>query len=201
MPVIYQGRCSACKLSKIDKQLKRRIFQSSYFSDKGIEPLAQIQKDYADAFSYMALLRHCRKHVKFTQKEQNALEAKWNNNQVVTNVIKTQPTPVAVKPGREDEVFNDIIDAGMEKLKNGELKITTDHLIRAADSKANLSLKRKDQELKIQEMIWHFASGEAEGNIAYEQRIIEGEAATDYDATAITAENVDRGTTRPGPLY
>lgn len=205
MPILYTNKCKTCKLSKIDKQLKRRIYQSAYFSEYGTETLTSIHRDYKSAITYKSLLIHCQRHIVLKEGELKRLQAKYGQVDIPE---KKPAVPISggelrkvVKQQREDEVFDSVIDAGMEKLKAGELKITTDHLIRAADSKANLSLRRKDQELKIQEMIWHFASGEAEGNKAYDQRIIEGETATTYDATAITAKNISRRQEWPRPIH
>ena len=198
MPIKFETRCKACKLTKIDRQFKRRIFESSYFSDHGLESLKTIHADYKHAFAYDALLRHCTRHIMYTEKEQQSLNRKHGLlKSPTTRAPSTNPIqPNALAPvadnKQEDEVFDSVMELGLDKLKKGELQIKTTDLINAAKTKSELKLKKKDQELKIQEMIWHFASGENERNLAYDERIIEGETATTYNAAAITSENVSR---------
>lgn len=206
MPIRYEGRCKICKLSKIDKQLKRRIFESTYYNDNGLESLASIHRDYKSAFAYNRMLHHCKKHIVMTDKERESLNKKYQNSNEPTKALSNTepnqpPTLQTSKPGMEDEVLSQVMDMGLQDLKDGKLQIRTGDLINAAKTKAELGLKRKDQELKIQEMIWHFASGENERQKAYDERIIEGETATTYDATAITAENARRREAWPRPIH
>lgn len=201
MPMKYEGRCNVCRLAKHDQHLKRRIIHSTYYDISNIEPLTNIQKDYSGAFHYNTLLRHVNKHWVFTEDEKLKYKKRTE-----TAVIEKMPATETQLPQtapyvNEDEVFDAVIKQGLEKLQSGEMELSATNVIKAAESKANLNLKRKDQQLKIQEMIWHFASGQAEGNPSYDRRLIEGEEATTYNPAAITAGNTDEREARPSTVY
>jgi hypothetical protein len=53
-----------------------------------------------------------------------------------------------------------VINRGMEKLENGELKIDANHLLKAAKDKQDAQAKVRDQQLQLAEMVAFFASGE-----------------------------------------
>lgn len=201
MPMKHEGRCNVCKLAKHDQQLKRRIIHSNYYGISDMEPLTAIQKDYSGAFNYETLRRHVSKHWVLTENEKEKYRLR-TQDKPPTQIIATETQlPQTAPYVNEDEVFDEVIQKGLEKLKSGEMQLSATNVIKAAESKANLNLKRKDQQLKIQEMIWHFASGQAEGNPSYDRRLVEGEEATTYDPAAITAGNADERETRPSVVY
>lgn len=201
MPLKYESRCNVCRLAKHDQQLKRRIIHSTYYGISNLEPLTAIQKDYSGAFVYETLRRHVNKHWVLTDEEKIKYK-KRTQGELVKKLPATETQLPQITPYvNEDEVFDAVIKQGLEKLQSGEMELSATNVIKAAESKANLNLKRKDQQLKIQEMIWHFASGQAEGNMSYDRRLIEGEEATAYDPTAITAGNAEQGEVRPSAVH
>lgn len=108
---------------------------------------------------------------------------------------------VPATPTAPDNIFDEIMGQGLEALKAGELKMTTRDVLTAAKNKADLDLKRKDQNIKMQEMIWHFASGEASNAGNYDRKIIEGETSTAYDAASVTADNLTPKSEWPGNIH
>jgi hypothetical protein len=86
-----------------------------------------------------------------------------------------------------------VINQAMEKLENGELKISTDHLLRAARDKQDGQAKVRDQTLQLAEMVAFYTSGEDkyESEKIYDRRHITLE---EYDPAIPITENPDTGT-------
>lgn len=187
--------CVVCRvILSGDKDLKKRIYNSTYFLPQGGgETLPDILKAYggtmvkAGVFGYPSLLNHVKKH--------QTLDAAKQLQQSTEQLQTLQEAPLApmlsIQP---EEVYQEAMKQGMEKLQAGELQITARDLLKAATDKATIDLKKKDQEFKLAEMVYHFASGEASNATKYDGRIIAGETATAYDAADITASNLDAGT-------
>ncbi len=189
-------RCTVCRLILGgDSDLKKRIYQSTRFlPDGGGESLTDIFTSYggnrtktsstAGVFTYLSLANHCKKHQTLDTAKRIAMDP------VALQAAK--PAPVAVVESLQpEEIYQETMKQGLEALKNGELKLTARDVLRAATDKANIDLKKKDQEFKLAEMVYHFASGEATNAAQYDRRIIEGEAPTTYDAADLTARNLE----------
>lgn len=186
--------CNVCRLILGgDSELKKRIYNSTRFTpDGGGDSLQDIYRAYGGTkqaqgvFSYQSLMKHCQNHQVLDQAKRMAAD-KTAVQQATASVPTIMPS---IQP---EEVYQEAMAQGMEKLKAGELQITARDLLKAATDKATIDLKKKDQEFKLAEMVYHFASGEASNATDYDRRIIAGETATAYDAADITARNIDPG--------
>jgi len=203
MPIRYSAKCNVCKLTKVDTQLKNRIYKSTYYDkETGMETISEIGRDYRAAFHYNSLRTHCAKHQYANKKTVAIARAKAGK----PSEIKPQPQQAIQNPQNmgtqdADRTFDEVIELGREKLKSGEMQLTANHLLTAAKSKSELALKRKDQQMNLQKMIWSFASGEQGESSNYDRKLVEGQEATAYNAAAITSRNVEEGQTRSSTVH
>lgn len=180
-------QCKVCSLIlNGDNDLKQAIYNSTKFTPEGDGlSLKEIQRQWGDQFHYNAIVTHTKKHQTLDNRD------RIRRNQAIVKEIKSEATlPAPIKATQPEEVWQEALSQGLESLKAGELKLTARDVLKAATDKANIDLKKKDQEFKLAEMIYHFSSGEASNATAYDKRIIEGEAPTAYDAADITARNI-----------
>ena len=185
--------CNVCSLIlNGDTQLKQDIYNSKYFTPTGDgKGLKTILAEYGGTankvgvFSYISLLSHVKKHQTLDEKD------RIRRAQAIVAEIKAEPPAELQDFIKPEQVHNEVLKQGLEALHNGELKLTARDVLKAATDKANIDLKKKDQEFKLAEMVYHFASGEATNAAKYDRRIIEGETATAYDAADITAGNLN----------
>lgn len=85
---------------------------------------------------------------------------------VENEIVKAVEAPLVIsqaplKPTFED-VWDEVIDIGNEQLKNGNMKVTANVLLKAAADKANFESKKQDRQLAFMQMVAHFASGESQ---------------------------------------
>lgn len=99
------------------------------------------------------------------------------------------------------QVWDKVIEEGMDRLADGSITLKTGDLLRAAKDKSDYELKTKDQQLAMMEMVMHFASGENNESRNYDKRVIEGAAVqTNHPADGI-AEGFDAREDGPGGIY
>lgn len=196
--------CKVCAtILSGDNELKQRIYNSAFFTpNNGGETLREIHQAYGGSpngkggvFAYIALTKHCAKHQTLDDKD------RIRRSQSIVKELKQEQAIALQEIVKPEDVHNEVLSQGLEALKAGELKLTARDVLKAATDKANIDLKKKDQEFKLAEMVYHFASGEASNASAYDRRIIEGEAPTAYDAADITAGNLTTESDWPRHLY
>ncbi len=189
-------RCNVCALILSgDSELQKRIYNSKYFNLTSGESLAKIQESYGGQFHYNSIVAHVKKHQTVGDVDRVRRSAKIIAARQENKIVEARKD---IKP---DVVWDDVIEQGLEDLKEGKIKLTASHLLKAAADKSTAQLKRKDQDIKLSEMIWHFASGESNESRAYDKAIIEGETATGYNPAAVTAASVDNIKNRPSDIH
>ena len=193
----FHPLCKVCDeiKTKGNKKLLNDIYNTSYFLKGSKTSLRQLAFDYQQYFNYDNLRNHVKKHQFMSEKD--------FNNRHLREISKKAERQILQKKLDSVEVWNDVIETGMERLKNGEMVVKTGDLLKAAKDKSDFQFKKQDQEFKLAEMIFFFASGENDSNLtkAYDRRIIEGETAEHIDATAELAASVDSGENRPDSVY
>lgn len=183
--------CNVCKLIKQNPPLLNRIYNSAFFMKTG-ESLASIAKDYSD-FKYDNLLNHVKRH-QFIDKEDF-------NKRHLSKIAKEAEKTLLKHTIESKQVWDTVIDKGMEKLEKGEITMRTGDLLKAAKDKSDYEFKVKDQQMAMMEMVYHFASGESTESRDYDRRIIKGQAVTHYDPADESAEDSGTGEDRPGDIY
>lgn len=185
--------CKVCDEVKENTSLLNRIYNSKYYLKSSKESLLQIQEEYADVFSYRSLLNHVKKH-------QFMSEGDFKDRHL-RKIAKDAEKKILKRQIESKEVWDEVINQGMEKLQSGELTMRTADLLKAAKDKSDHEMKVKDQQLAMAEMMWFFASGENNESRSYDRRIIEGKAVTDFDPTEESTGNTNSGENGPSNLH
>lgn len=173
--ITYKKNCKICMLIKKDTKLLKRIYDSSYYIPHSKDTLAQIHRDcvqVGQAFSYLSLTNHVKKH--------QHINAADYEKKLMVQKVKGIESKIMESRFEAVNAQDAVINIGMEKLESGEMRITADHLLRAAKDKQDAQLKKGDQQLQLAEMMAHFASGEDNlgSEKIHDRRIIELD---DYD--------------------
>ena len=196
----FEHRCSHCQYSLKHKDFHNRILNCRKFfpSNKQAETIQAI----ADAYNlnYITLIRHITNHVAIDPEEILATEMQRLTNRAdAQDKLEAMPTYTA-GPVPAD-VWNDVIEKARVGLDDGTIKLTANHLLKAAKDKSDFEIKKKNQDMAIQEMMWHFASGEAKNSTSYDRRIIESGTGTDYDPATIFAGIAPEGEERSSSIH
>lgn len=148
---------------------------------------------YSSLFSRDSLNNHVRRH--------QFLSDDAFTDRKLKEVAKKAQSDIMKKSFESRQVFDSIITQGMIGLENGDLKVDTKDLLTAAKLKKDFQLKEQDQSLAMAEMMWHFASGEDNRSEAYDRRIIEGQAVTDYDPSEESPSDSERRAAQSRSFY
>lgn len=191
--------CVVCKQIEKNPKLLTDIYNSSFFMKGSSVSLKDIYEDYQQVhgaqFSYSALRNHVKKHQFMSEKDFNNRHLRQIASQAEKQMLKKKIESV--------EVWDKVINQGVEMLENGELNMKTADLLKAAKDKSDFELKTKDQEMAFAEMMYFFASGENQTNLRkpYDRRFVEGETVQNNYPAAGTAEDSGAGEDGPGGVY
>ena len=120
-------------------------------------------------------------------------------------IAKRAEQKAVIKESRDmqdaETVWDEVISAAREGIKNGDIKLNANHLLKAAKDKTDYNIKKTGQKMQMMEMIAHFASGEYIGSTEYDRRLMEGETATAYNAAEITAGGALEGAFGPDTVH
>lgn len=194
----YEKKCKVCNISIKNKKVHERILNSKKFfpSSRDAETLKSISDD--TGIDYVNLQRHVQRHIAQSPDELSEAEM----DRIVRRTEKAAVIQDYDAGARATDVWNEVIEKAKEGLKDGSMKLTANHLLKAAKDKSDYEIKKKNQDMAIQEMMWHFASGEALGSTEYDKRrIIEGEAPDTYDPTQVFAGFIDEGASRSSDIH
>lgn len=196
--------CKICKRCNRVKQLEQDIWESKHFYPGGSGmSLRAIAMAYR--LNYASVLNHVRKHQTVALDSLSEVEMRRLARRAEMKTKIEESNVNIIKPNagvnKSVQVWDNVIDSAMEQVKSGEMKLTANHLLKAAKDKSDFDIKKKNQDMALMEMMWHFASGEASGGLEYDRRTIEGETADDYNAAQITADSLDEWEKRPSTIY
>lgn len=186
-------QCNVCKAIKLDKKLLERIYNTKFYMKRSQVSLMQLHSEYADLFSYRALLSHCKNHQFMSEDDYN--------NRTLKQMAKKAEGQILKRQVESKQVWDEVINIGMDKLQSGEISMRASDLLKAAKDKSDYELKTKDQEIAIAEMMWHFASGENKESRSYDRRIVEGQAVADFDATEGITNETGGGSDESSDVY
>ena len=184
--------CPVCTALKTNAVLLNKIYGTSFFV-RGGPSLRQLQEEYSDKFSYNSLTNHVKKHQFIDQEDFTQRHLK--------GIVRKAEADITRKNIASKAVWDEVLDQGMEQLQGKNMTLGVNALLKAAKDKSEYELKQKDQELAMMDMVMHFASGEDTNSKAYDRRIIEGKAVTDFDPTEGTPGNLKPGTDGPGHIH
>lgn len=198
-------RCSVCKRCNRVKQLEIDIAESRYFYPMG-SGMSLMKISEAYRLNYQSVRNHVKQHQMPSLDSLSDVEMRRLAKRAeMKTVIQEAPLPIVQNQNtgaiKANAVWDNVIDSAMEQVKSGEIKLNANHLLKAAKDKSDFDIKKKNQDMALMEMMWHFASGEAGGSTDYDRRIIEGQEADDYNAAEITANSLNEWENRPGTIY
>lgn len=187
-------KCQVCNAIKKDKSLATQIFNTTYYLKDNNHTLRDVLERNLDKdFSYDSLKNHVKRHQFMNEKDYN--------KRAMQKIKKKHRSIQTEKTIEASDVWQTVIDRGMDDLKEGRVVVKPEALLKAAKDKSDYELKVKDQALAYTEMMWHFASGENTESKSYDRRIIEGEAAEYYDVTQGPTGHPDEGEDGPSALH
>lgn len=161
--LVLDKRCRVCRAVKTNKQLLKRIYDSSWFVPHSRDTLLDISNDYRSVISYTSLKNHTKKH--------QFIDSQDYTEKMLMQADKQAEKSAVIKAVKAVDAIQTIIDKGMERLENEEITVDTNQLIRASQVKLTQESKSKDQELAAMEMIAFFASGAYKGAKTYENLV------------------------------
>jgi SOS response regulatory protein OraA/RecX len=149
--------CTVCQTilgqpKKWEGRLAERIYQSRYYLPSSAYSLSEVAREYRDKFSYQSLLNHCKRHQFLSEDDFSERHLRQAAKQAEKALLKQAITST--------EVWQEVINKGMEDLKEGRLKLTANNLLGAARDKSNFEIKYAGQQLALMDMVFGFASGE-----------------------------------------
>lgn len=190
--------CKVCKTIEKKPSLKNEIYNCTWFVRTSRVKPSELQRRYQDSFTYESLQRHL-------HNGHQALTETQIRNKNTKSISKTRQKQIQ---GRADnvnanEVWNQVIQEGMNRLNAGELEMKVSDLLKATKDKSDFEFKVKDQELAMAEMVAYFASGEGDTRERkkYDARIIEGESSESFDASTEFTEDSSRRSEQSSSFY
>lgn len=183
-----KDNCKVCIRIKVNPKLAKRIYDSSYFIPHSKDSLRKIWLDCLaeepGAFTYLSMTNHVKRH--------QHINAGDYNRKMLADKVKKVEMKIVESRFESMNVQDAVMNVGMEKLESGELKVTTNDLLRAAKDKFDGQAKVRDQQLALAEMVAFYASGE--DNLESE-RIDDRRALVieEYDPAVPITENSDSG--------
>jgi hypothetical protein len=167
--------CAVCNTilsqpKKWEGRLAKRIYGSRYYMPSSDYTLAVVAREYKDKFSYESLLNHAKKHQALSEVDFNDRQLRQKTNEVQKKMMQRAIT--------SQEVWEKVIDKGMDGLENGSIKLSATHLLAAARDKSNFDIRFAGQQMALMDMVAAYASGEKlpEG-VKEGSYVIEGELA------------------------
>lgn len=188
--------CIVCKECQKNPKLLKDIYNSTAFLKTGT-PLLQIYNEYTqihgEVFRYKGLLNHTKKHQFMNEKDYTNRHLRQLANNAEKSIVKQKLDSM--------QVWDKVIDEGMERLRSGEISMKTGDLLKAAKDKSDFELKTKDQQLAMMEMVMYFASGENNESDKYDRRAVTATKVENKHLASEFTEDTDGGENGPGGVY
>lgn len=198
MPLHLTDRCSVCVRVKKDPKLKKRLWECRKLNkhNKNAEPMTDIANDYG--FTWRMVENHLSKH-QYVNPEQMT-------DKELTRIARRAEQVAVIQEKKDivevENVWDEVITKAREGIQDGSIKLTANHLLKAAKDKTDYNLKKTGQKLQMMEMIAHFASGEYIGSTAYDdQRYLEGQTTTNNDPAEISTGGALQGAFGSSLIY
>lgn len=182
--------CSVCRTilsqpKKWEGRLAKRIYGSRYYMPSSDYTLADVGREYADKFGLESLYNHAKKHQALSEVDFNNRQLRQTKNEVQKKIMQKAIT--------SQEVWDTVLEKGMDDLKEGKMQLSATHLLAAARDKSNYDIKYAGQQMALMNMVFGFASGEKlpEG-VREDTHVIEGELADGTGDAIESRENRSR---------
>lgn len=158
--------CKTCELIKAgDKSLEKRINNSKQWTRLG-EPLTTIHADYEDKLTYLNLYNHAKKHQAPSEK---ALALKRGQEKL--RELNDEKALEIGKAISHHDARKELTALGVDKIKEGEIKMTAAAVVALLKQEMDIEEKAKDRTAEMMKMFNFYASGEA----VHRGDVVEGE--------------------------
>lgn len=172
--------CQTCSLVSKNKQAYEDLFDTTYYNPRSKTSLKRYSEYYK--MPYDSVKNHVKKH-QFISKE---LLTKKIEEKVEQATQKKQIRKLVT----HSDIRQTIMDRGLKEIEEGKIKLDGRTVLSAAKDQKDYELQSQNQQIKMMEMMWHFASGESNESVAYDRALIESEEATSFDPTQeLTRDN------------
>jgi len=167
--------CAVCQTilsqpKKWEGRLAKRIYGSRQYTPSSEYTLADVAREYKDKFSAESLYNHAKKHQFLSTKDFDERHLRQTAREAEKAILKTAVTA--------QQVQQQVMEVGMERLKSGEMRLSASNLLAAARDKSNYDIKFAGAQMALMDMVAAYASGEKlpEG-VKENSHVIEGELA------------------------
>ena len=187
--------CKICSLIKENPKILKDIYNTNAYSKGTGISLAKLAEEYAGVFSYDNLKNHVKKHQFMSAADFKTRELRKIASQAERQILKKKMDSV--------NVWDTVVDMGMEKLENGELKMDMKDVLKATKDRSDYQFKKQDNELRLAEMVAFFTSGADNQELSrkYDRRIVTTEEVTDFDPTPPATRSLEEGENRPSSVH
>lgn len=175
----YKKNCSTCKLAKKNKDLEKELENSSFYNPKSKISLRSIAQAYN--LTEDSVRNHVRKHQFITEEQKK--------RKIEQSIMEKHDRTAIKKLVTHNDIRQEVMEKGLEGIKKGDIQLTARDVLTASKDQMNYEMKTQDNQLKMMEMVFHFASGESNQSEQYDRELIEGETATGFDPTQRLTED------------
>lgn len=141
-----RGNCKVCITilqESPDDPTKSQLYKFIKDHQIGTKTVAGVARAYPDLM-YLSIRNHSMKHQAISE------------HQLVKKKVAVQQKAIAKKAAIEGIKFSDaqqeILEAGMEALRNGDMKLTANVIAKIAKDIADIEAKKTDQAIELQKL-------------------------------------------------
>ncbi len=167
--------CKVCKAIKVNPNIARDIYDTLPYTKNSAKPGITLKDFYKKRrplmtpeteFSYMSLLRHVKQHQFLGEEDLKDRELR--------KLARSAERRMILDATSTKQVWDTVIEQGLKNLQTGKSKVEIAHLLKAAKDRSDSDFRRKDQQIAMMDMVYHFASGEDRPkNFKTEEELIE----------------------------
>lgn len=150
-PAIYRPNCSVCQYMKRNRDFRQRVMQSTYFNPEGTETVMDINLAFGAPFKRAMLYAHLKRH-----QSKDLIKAK----PIVPAEVIMGVEANSMSTTEHEVALDEFIHEGRNKMARGELSITSQTLLQAIKTKADIEKNTKDRRM---DMIKAFFLGDKNG--------------------------------------
>lgn len=190
----YKPNCTACRATKNDAKVRKRIRYAFFERQEGDETLADIARELHVGIPSM--YNHAKKHVPdMREADKRRNETLSAHKYARAKAIANKKLEVAFEKNdlniteNYEEFLDDYITQGNDVLAKGQMKITEKGFLAAIKIKADIQGKKRGQDIEIMKAVYSFSSGK-------NKKVKQND-----ESTGGVPGGLDPGERQPGDLY
>lgn len=160
----FEVRCGVCQFMRRNRKFKERIMLTKYFDPNAIESVDDVLKSFGYPVSRGSVYVHLRKHQGIER-----AEVREENSIAPSGVIKSVLLGEMIETNATDpheRLLDRLIYEGDALLDEGKLTLTTNQVLTAIKTKAEIQSKNKDRKVDALKTLFKGAApdnGQPEG--------------------------------------